>query len=290
MSIKRANDAIEASIALSGPAAHGVTLGSGGLIAAITISGLEKPPEPRKLDVADSGLVAAMIQAGPHAGETVILLIAPRAMRLADAEPPEANGFRVSLLLAPGPEGQAKRVAENPIPQLAPTEFPEVPPPPSPAARKPMAARLPAAVPAGKLPPAPAGMAGDAPLLIQAARGDEAAMLDIATLCMRSQPPQYEAARRWLEYAAAKGSALASFDLGQMSRRGVGGGVDEAAALRWYRLAASRGFAAAQYNLALMLLEGRGTPPDPGEARRLLKAAADQGYEAAKPVLAELNR
>lgn len=78
-----------------------------------------------------------------------------------------------------------------------------------------------------------------------------------------------------LERSAAKGFALAQFELGNVYLSGIGVSIDLAAARRWYGLAAEGGQPAAQRQLAGMSLRGEGGPADSAAAMRWYQKAAD---------------
>ena len=106
-------------------------------------------------------------------------------------------------------------------------------------------------------------------------------------------PPSSESNVMPLDYvsachaAAARGSAIASFHLGELLRTGRGVAQDREAALAAFARAAEAGHAGAARRLGELLAEGSPVS-DPDDARRWLEQAAKRGDAAAARRLADL--
>lgn len=101
-----------------------------------------------------------------------------------------------------------------------------------------------------------------------------------------------QAARAWLEKAAAQGYVPAQRQLGLILARGGSGpgeAKDETAAADWLRRAAEQGDAVAQFNLAVMYAHGIGVAPDRAQALQGYRLAARQGHPGARANLAVLE-
>ncbi len=77
----------------------------------------------------------------------------------------------------------------------------------------------------------------------------------------------FVAAAAMFQGPAAKGDALAQYDLGTLYQQGRGVPEDYLEAARWYRLSAAQGNAQAQRNLGAIYRDGLGVPPDPALAQ-----------------------
>lgn len=100
-------------------------------------------------------------------------------------------------------------------------------------------------------------------------------------------PPDYAAARRWLERAARWGSGEALALLGLMALHGLGEPVDTAKAVSLCRRGAERGYAEAQTGMGLLCWDGTGVPRDEAAAVAWWKLAAARGDAEARRLLAE---
>jgi len=98
---------------------------------------------------------------------------------------------------------------------------------------------------------------------------DGLAMLGLCQLEGLGLPADPVLARTLLEPAAARGSAIAHFQLGRMLMTGRGGPRDEEAGLSAYVTAAAMGHAEAVFNLANCLYAGVGCLPDRLAAKAL---------------------
>jgi TPR repeat protein len=87
-------------------------------------------------------------------------------------------------------------------------------------------------------------------------------------------PQDYAEALKWYGLAAARGDALAQYNLGVMYDKGKGAPQDYAEALKWYGLAAAQGHAEAQFNLGVRYAKGQGVPQDYVQAYKWLNLAA----------------
>lgn len=81
---------------------------------------------------------------------------------------------------------------------------------------------------------------------------------------------------------AAKGEAIAQYNLGRLYYKGKGVTQDYSEAKKWYRLAAEQGHASAQNNLGSLYFHGHGVPQDDQTAVRWYRLAADQGQREAQ--------
>lgn len=99
---------------------------------------------------------------------------------------------------------------------------------------------------------------------------------------MTANPPDSNVAKEVLENAAAQGSLLAAFNLGQMYRLGLGTPKAPILAAQWYHHAAKADFPPAQTNLGIMLLLGDGIPADQKAALDWLRRAAPKDPTAKK--------
>eukprot|EP00937_MAST-01D_sp_MAST-1D-sp2_P002599 g2599.t1 len=95
---------------------------------------------------------------------------------------------------------------------------------------------------------------------------------------------------RWLERAAAAGSAQGCYELGSLAYSGLGGVVpeDEARAFQLFERAAAQRHAGAMFMVADCLLDGTGCERDAPRAVGLLHGAAQQGHRYARQRLREL--
>ncbi len=111
-------------------------------------------------------------------------------------------------------------------------------------------------------------------------------MYDLGVLLVQADPPDYPAARRWFEKAAAAGESAAMFQLGfLLSEKLEPRDVD--AGNRWYEQAAEHGQTAAVFNLGHYYYY-RADPPDYPTARRWFEKAAAAGDAEACFRLGEL--
>lgn len=128
----------------------------------------------------------------------------------------------------------------------------------------------------------------------RAERGECAAQYELALMFAqgRGTARDEQAARAWLEKAAAQGYVPAQRQLGLILARGGSGpgeAKDETAAADWLRRAAEQGDAVAQFNLAVMYAHGIGVAPDRAQALHGYRLAARQGHPGARANLAVLE-
>ena len=102
------------------------------------------------------------------------------------------------------------------------------------------------------------------------------------------QAKQYEQARSYWEAAAAEGNVSASFNLGLLLSKGLGGPADPERAASLFRRAAESGLAIGQHNLALAYYTGKGVSRNNEQARIWWERAARQGHTQAQFNLAAL--
>jgi TPR repeat protein len=96
------------------------------------------------------------------------------------------------------------------------------------------------------------------------------------------QNKQFEQARNYWEESAADGNLSASFNLGLLLSKGIGGPVDAKRAVRLFRRVAEAGLAIGQHNLALAYYSGNGIVKDNEQARIWWERAARQGHTTAQ--------
>lgn len=87
---------------------------------------------------------------------------------------------------------------------------------------------------------------------------------------------------------AAKGNAVAQFNLGAMYAHGEYGPRNPKEAIQWYFRAAEQGYADAQHELGNLYREGTLLPQNYPKAWQLFKMAADQGHSQAMVQLASM--
>jgi clan AA aspartic protease (TIGR02281 family) len=98
----------------------------------------------------------------------------------------------------------------------------------------------------------------------------------------------YSEAMRWLQMAAAQGSAPAQDGIGTLYENARGVPLDYAEAIRWYRMAADQGYAAAQNKIGVMYQRGWGVSQDYAEAMRWYQLAAAQRFAPAEVNIARM--
>lgn len=98
----------------------------------------------------------------------------------------------------------------------------------------------------------------------------------------------YEQAVRYFTQAAAKGSVVANYHLGDLYYNGNGVDKSFATAKRYFTQAAQKGNANAQYMLGVMYRNGQGGDKDLRQAKAWLQKAANQGHAAAERLLESL--
>ncbi|MEW5912716.1 MAG: tetratricopeptide repeat protein [Thermodesulfobacteriota bacterium] len=91
----------------------------------------------------------------------------------------------------------------------------------------------------------------------------------------------YATAYREFKPLAAKGDAVAQYNLGVMYYKGQGVPKDYKQAACWYRKAAEQGHTSAQYSLGAMYSKGEGVPKDNVLAHMWLNLAAFRGNKNA---------
>lgn len=154
------------------------------------------------------------------------------------------------------------------------------------------------------LPPARAGPLNDAEAALAhgdgataqriyrslADRGDVVAMTRLGLMYRAGQgvPRDYREALRWLDRAAALGSAEAQYQMGDMHLRGLGTDQDLLQAARYYSRAAEQGHAKAQYVLGIQYKFGGGVAKNHRKAARWFGRSAAQGLPEAQVELGQL--
>ncbi len=107
------------------------------------------------------------------------------------------------------------------------------------------------------------------------------------TLLFHRIPAQQKEGVAWLSKAAAAGDAEAAFTLGEASRAGTLGQIqDTRAAIKHFEIAALRGHAKASLMLARILKNGDGVERAPQHAAMWLKKSAEGGNPQAMLLLA----
>ncbi len=96
------------------------------------------------------------------------------------------------------------------------------------------------------------------------------------------QNQEFELARRYWEDSAANGNISASFNLGLLLSKGIGGLTDTVRAVTLFKRTAETGLAIGQHNLALAYYSGRGIAKDKDQARIWWERAARQGHAQAQ--------
>jgi localization factor PodJL len=211
--------------------------------------------------------------------ETPAKIGAPRDL----ADRPEAPGNSPASARPSGTPDKAKEQATQPVigPQ-APDETGIAAPPIQPVALSPSA-----------VPPAPV-VDGDAPsglpmlpveigseaLRGAAARGDALAQFEVASRYAEGKgvPQDHRLAFAWYERAALRGLASAQFRLGAYYERGLGVTSDAERAKVWYRRAADQGYVKAMHNLAVLMVGRDSERADYVTAAHWFQAAAARGY------------
>ena len=98
----------------------------------------------------------------------------------------------------------------------------------------------------------------------------------------------YEQARVYWETAANEGNVSATFNLGLLLSKGLGGEADPERAVSLFRRVAESGLAIGQHNLALAYYTGKGVSKNNAQARIWWERAARQGHTQAQFNLAAL--
>ncbi|MCX5568374.1 hypothetical protein [Kaistia nematophila] len=120
-------------------------------------------------------------------------------------------------------------------------------------------------------------MAGSA-LETAAAKGDAVAAFEVARRLAdgsNGQPRDARLAAEWYERSAKAGFALAQYRIGSLYERGEGVPRDLSAAQAWYAKASEQGNARAAHNLAVLLSEGATAEPDYVRAVQYFTQAAN---------------
>jgi sialidase-1 len=127
-------------------------------------------------------------------------------------------------------------------------------------------------------------------LTARAAKGDAVAQYELGQRYASGQGATKDDAKAlaWFQKAAAQGHTKAEVSLGSIYAHGFGAPQDWAESIRWYRLAAAKGDATAQHNLGLDYAHGHGVEVDAREASRWFRKAAEQGHARAQFNLGEL--
>lgn len=117
-------------------------------------------------------------------------------------------------------------------------------------------------------------------------RGLFAVLLSVG-LCHAGARPLEAGDLATVRAAANAGSVTARYDLGRMTRQGIGVGRDPARAFDLIASAAQAGHPAAMFTLHNMLAAGEGRERDEAQARLWLDRAAEREYPAALQQLAQ---
>jgi TPR repeat protein len=127
-------------------------------------------------------------------------------------------------------------------------------------------------------------------LTVMAARGNAVAQYDLGLLYDEGEGVTKDVVQAvgWFRKAAEQGSAVAQTHCGVMYEGGLGVPKDESTAVEWYRKAAEQGFADAQYYLGFEYKYGTGVPEDLATAYMWFNLAAAQGKNAAIAAREEL--
>jgi TPR repeat protein len=117
-----------------------------------------------------------------------------------------------------------------------------------------------------------------------AAKGDALAQYNLGIMYDTGQgvPEDYATAAMWYTKAAEQGDARAQYNLGIMYNTGQGVPENDATAAKWYTKAAEQEDANAQYNLGIMYSNGDGVPEDNVLAYMWVNLASAQGNSTAK--------
>ncbi|MDE2577349.1 MAG: SEL1-like repeat protein [Hyphomicrobiales bacterium] len=193
----------------------------------------------------------AQVSSGPAA--------APRDVRRVDVAPPADAQAAPSLPNA----ARSPDVAPAPPAEAAPSKA-ESAPETTPAAPAPVAPQKKAELGAPNIDPAPTGTAAANPSI------------------------QHTRPLAMVQQAAAKGDALAQFELGVRYAEGNQAPRDAKLSAEWFAKSASKGLAPAQYRLGVIYERGTGVPRDTNEARKWYERAAESGNVRAMHNLAVL--
>lgn len=122
----------------------------------------------------------------------------------------------------------------------------------------------------------------------RAERGDLAAQLALAKVCLEDQPPRAEEGMRWLLKAAEQGDDNAQFNYARnlLALRGKDAGEE---AVQWLTRSADQGNAEAQYRLGLFLYEGNLVSRDNVAAGQWIFLASKAGNADARQLLREME-
>lgn len=120
-------------------------------------------------------------------------------------------------------------------------------------------------------------------------RGNVVAMTRLGMMYRAGQgvPRNNREALRWLDRAAALGSAEAQYQMGDMHLRGVGTEQDLLQAARYYSRAAEQGHARAQYVLGIQYKLGGGVTRNHRKAAEWFSRSAAQGIPEAQVELGQ---
>ena len=121
-------------------------------------------------------------------------------------------------------------------------------------------------------------------------RGNVVAMTRLGLMYRtgRGVPTDYREALKWLNRAAALGSAEAQYHVGDMHLRGLGTEQDLLQAARYYSRAAEQGHAKAQYVLGIQYKLGGGVAKNHRKAAGWFGRSAAQGLPEAQVELGQL--
>ena len=120
---------------------------------------------------------------------------------------------------------------------------------------------------------------GTAALRNAAAKGDALAQFEVAARLAEGNgvAQDHKQAFAWYERAAMRGLAPAQFRLAAYYERGVGVAVDTERAKIWYRRAAEQGHVRAMHNLAVLVVGNGKDDADYAAAAHWFQQAADRG-------------
>lgn len=112
-----------------------------------------------------------------------------------------------------------------------------------------------------------------------ASLGDVNAAFDLGTVYYDEK--NYPQAFKWFAAAASGGHAIAQYNAGIMSYRGIGTPRDYAQAFRWFKLSAEHGDPQSQFVVASMYFDGKGIAPNRDEGIRWYRQAVKGHYSRA---------
>lgn len=246
-----------------------------------------KSPIARYALIATLGLlVVAAIAAGALLARSLTTPAAQTAKPAAVMAPNTAPASTPNAAVAPAPAVTpetdtvpAPAAAPGPSLPPAPVQQPRLkpaataaieshrltPPPATPAAQQPTAARVPAS---------PLARLND---LANAGNANAELLLGLKLLDGDGVAVNEAEAAKWLERAASQNVPVAAYRLGTLYERGHGVPADPVRAVQWYETAAKAGNRKAMHNLAVAYADGTGVAKDLVVAAQWFTRAADLG-------------